>query len=81
MCQYTPQLADIFSITIVCHTIGKIANSPKRFAHGVSLRNRMVPYTSEASFHEYLKGGLGLPNKALWITCQLDLLPLLYEAC
>ena len=28
----------------------------------------MVPYTSEASLHEYLKGGLGLPNKALWYT-------------
>ena len=76
-----PQLhpGRLFSITIVCHTIGKIANSTKMFT-GVSLRNRMVPYTSEASF-QYLKGGLGLSNKALWFMCQLDLLSLLYEAC
>ena len=79
MCQYTPQLADFFSITIVCHTIGKIANSPKRFAHGVSLRNRMIPYASEA-FMSISRVGWGYQTKHCG-TCQLDLLSLLYEAC
>ena len=73
----TPWQTFLYNITIVCHTRGKVANSTKMFT-GVSLRNRMVPYTPEASF-QYLKGGLGLSNKALWYL-SVRSLSLLYEA-